>query len=89
MIRRKKAANGVTVTFALDDTVPGTVSVVGDFNDWIPGQHVLRKRSNGTRSATVVVPAGSAIHFRYLGEDGHWFDDSDAVVSSEGSTLQV
>ena len=48
MIRRKKAATGVTVTFTLDDTLAGPVSVVGDFNGWTPGMHVLRKRSNGT-----------------------------------------
>src|SRR4051794_21882097 len=38
MIRVKKAAAGVTVTFALDDTDSGPVSVVGDFNGWTPGR---------------------------------------------------
>jgi hypothetical protein len=60
MIHRKKAADGITVTFVLDDAVlddapEGPVSVVGDFNDWTPGTHVLRRRSNGTRSVTATL----------------------------------
>lgn len=85
-----KGSTDVKVTFSLSgQEYAEPVSVVGNFNDWSPFAHVMRKRSNGTRSATVTVPAGSAVHFRYLGTDGHWFDDPDAVVDSEGSTLQV
>ena len=50
-------------------------AVVGNFNGWTPGAHVLRRRSNGTRSVSVTVPTGSSVHFRYLGENGLWFDD--------------
>jgi hypothetical protein len=48
---------------------------VGDFNDWNPFAHPLRRRANGTRSAVVSVPASSRLHFRYLAEGGLWFDD--------------
>jgi 1,4-alpha-glucan branching enzyme len=90
MIRRKKAATGVTVTFALDDTVTGSVSVVGDFNDWTPGAHVLRKRSNGTRSVSVTLPVGRPARFRYLADGGHWFDDPQADAHDpEGSLLML
>jgi 1,4-alpha-glucan branching enzyme len=89
MIRLKKAATGVTVTFALDDTVTGPVSVVGDFNDWTPGAHVLRKRSNGTRSASVTLPAGRTTRFRYLADGGRWFDDPQATTSDEEGSLLV
>jgi 1,4-alpha-glucan branching enzyme len=69
----------VRVTFVLPADQPaGAVSVVGDFNDWNPHAHPLRKRANGTRSAIVRVPAGTKVHFRYLGEDGLWFDDDTA-----------
>ena len=55
------------VTFVLpQDAPPGPVSVVGDFNGWSPGRHLLRKRSNGTRSAAVEVRPGATLHFRYL-----------------------
>ena len=68
--------NGTKVTFVLPiDT--GPVSVVGDFNDWDPAVHPLKKRSNGTRSVTVAMPPGRST-FRYLAEGGAFFDDADA-----------
>ena len=71
----------VRVTFALPADEPrGAVSVVGDFNDWDPFAHPLRRRANGTRSAAVTVPAGTMLRFRYLAEGGVWFDDEAAPV---------
>lgn len=61
-----------------DDVHDGPVSVVGTFNDWTPGVHKLVRRSNGTRSVSVEVPAGEEVRFRYLGSGGVWFDDDDA-----------
>ena len=77
----KPGRNGtVRVTFALPRDAPdGAVSVVGDFNDWDPFAHPLRRRATGTRSATVTVPAGRTLHFRYLAEGGIWFDDEAAA----------
>ena len=69
----------VRVTFVLPGgEPPGAVSVVGDFNDWNPFAHPLRRRGNGTRSAAVSVPAKSTLRFRYLAEGGLWFDDETA-----------
>jgi 1,4-alpha-glucan branching enzyme len=74
----------VRVTFALPADQPGgPVSVVGDFNNWDPFSHPLRRRANGTRSATVTVPAGSTLRFRYLGDGGLWFDD-ETISGREG-----
>ena len=71
----------VRVTFALPADEPdGAVSVVGNFNDWNPFAHPLRRRANRTRSAAVTVPAGSTLHFRYLAEGGRWFDDETLSV---------
>jgi 1,4-alpha-glucan branching enzyme len=76
MIKRERKGELAHLTFVLPQDDPtGRVSVVGDFNDWTPGTHTLVKRSNGTRSVKVSVPAGQQYGFRYLGEDGHWFDD--------------
>jgi hypothetical protein len=72
-------SQAVKVTFVLPIEQPvGVVSVVGDFNEWRPGVHELRKRSNGTRSASIEVEPGTTLRFRYLGSDGHWFDDPHA-----------
>jgi 1,4-alpha-glucan branching enzyme len=81
LIKRSRIAKSgdVKVTFTLPaDTPPGPVSVVGDFNDWTPGKHVLVKRAGGVRSVAITVPPGTAMRFRYLGDNGNWFDDDDA-----------
>ena len=81
----------VRVTFALPASEPpGAVSVVGDFNNWDPFAHPLRKRSNGTRSTVVTVAPGSTLRFRYLAEGGMWFDDDSAYVADgHGATISV
>ena len=79
----------VRVTFALPADEPcGTVSVVGDFNDWNPFAHPLRPRTNGTRSAAVTVPAGTMLRFRYLAEGGVWFDD-ETVPGQDGQDTSI
>lgn len=88
MLKCSKATGGcaVKVTFALpSDAIDQPVSVLGDFNNWDPLAHPLKKRSNGTRSAVVELPAGSVFRFKYLAADGTWFCDpeADAVVHDE------
>lgn len=80
MLKRQPLSGpSVKVTFALPlDDAPVDVSVVGDFNGWDPGQHPLKKRSNGTRSVSVTVPAGASYQFKYLSVDGSWFCDEAA-----------
>ena len=79
------------LTFTLPpDEPPGDVSVVGSFNDWTPGKHRFVRRANGTRSISVTVPAGTTVRFRYLGENGHWFDEPQAdAIDLDGSVLSV
>ena len=94
MIRRAqdRKSGTVKVTFALpiENGSVGAVSVVGDFNNWTPGVHALVKRANGTRSTAVVLPPGTVARFRYLGENGHWFDDFDADrIDEHGGVLHV
>ncbi|AEE44251.1 isoamylase early set domain-containing protein [Cellulomonas fimi] len=86
---RSVASATCTITFALPTaSLDGPVSVVGTFNDWTPGTHPLRRRSNGTASTSVTVPAGTAVRFRYLGAHGHWFDDADAdEITADGGVV--
>jgi len=81
----------VRVTFALPIDEPGgAVSVVGNFNNWNPFTHPLRKRANRTRSAAVTVQAGSTLHFRYLAEGGVWFDDESVPAhGGRGAAITV
>ena len=79
MIKRSKGAGGVKLTFTLSlaDT-PEPVSVLGDFNGWDAHAHPLKKRANGTRSASVVVPTGGTFTFKYLAAGGTWFNEVEA-----------
>lgn len=90
-ITKPSRAGTVRVTFALPAAEPaGAVSVVGDFNDWDPFAHPLRKRANGVRSAVVTVQAGSTLNFRYLAEGGIWFDDDTVTTSgAQGTSITV
>ena len=77
------------VQFVLpDDVHDGPVSAVGNFNEWQPGAHRLVRRSNGTRSVSITVPAGQAVHFRYLGSGGVWFDDPETEVHADGGVVR-
>jgi hypothetical protein len=84
VIKKKVQKDGsVQVVFALPDE-GAAVSVVADCFDWDPHAMPLKKRSNGTRSATMVVPGGSAIRFRYLHQSGQFFDDPDGDLEPNG-----
>lgn len=77
------------LTFSLPvDHPAGQVSVVGNFNDWTPGRHRMIKRNNGTMSVSVTIPQDYIANFRYLGENGQWFDEPDADrIDSGASTV--
>lgn len=67
------------VTFALpEDAVPGgSISVVGDFNDWDPHAHPLQE-ADGWRRASLRIPTGRRYRFRYLNEPDQWLNDAEA-----------
>ena len=79
MIKRSKGpAGSVKVTFVISsEECDQPVSAVGDFNEWDPHATPMLKRSNGTRSASVVLPVGGSYRFRYLADGGSWFCDPD------------
>ena len=78
LIRREPAAAGrIRLIFQLSaDLMFGTVSVVGDFNDWQPGVTTFRGRGS-VRSAIVEVEPGRRYAFRYLADGGSWFDEAE------------
>lgn len=87
MIKRQASKDGsVKCTFVLPlEQAPEATSVVGDFNDWDPMATPLKKRSNGTRSASVEVPAGATVQFRYLADGGVWSCDDACEIDDEGN----
>ena len=82
MIKKNYAKSGKScrVTFKLPaEQVDGNeVCLLGDFNEWDPEVHPLKKRKNGTFSATVSLDAGSAYRFRYLVDGKEWINDEEA-----------
>lgn len=85
MLRRQRQSDTDTITFSLPiDQVDQAVSVVGDFNNWNPYAHPLKKRSNGTRSVKVELEPGRSYRFKYLAEDGSWLTDPDADIIDNG-----
>ena len=68
----------VKVTFTLPPSeTPEPVSVLGDFNDWDPLAHPLKKRSNGTRSVSIELEPGRRYSFKYLSHGGTWFTEPE------------
>jgi 1,4-alpha-glucan branching enzyme len=90
-VAKPTSSGTVRVTFVLPAAEPaGAVSVVGDFNEWNPYAHPLRKRANGVRSAVVTLPAGTTLRFRYLAEGGVWFDDDTAERrDGQGASISI
>jgi hypothetical protein len=91
MIKRSKLfGNKTRVTFCLPADHPaGRVSVVGTFNDWVPGRHELQTRRDGTRTISLQLGPGQ-YSFRYLASDGVWLDDEHAdAVGPNGSELRL
>lgn len=78
MIKRQTLkGDKVKLTFSLRDEGVG-IAVAGDFNEWDPSGAPLKKRSNGTRSYVIELPADGSVRFRYVDDDGNWFDDPEA-----------
>ncbi len=69
---------------------PGIVSVVGNFNDWTAGLDELESQPDGVRAVSVGLSYGQTIVFRYLHDDGKWFDEPDAdAIRPDGSILTL
>lgn len=76
----KRSSDRVKVTFVLPEDHPygDEVSVVGDFNNWTPGEHKFVRRSNQTYSTNVTLPEDSRFNFRYYSEENGWINEEDA-----------
>lgn len=71
----------VVVTFVIvprPEHAAGAISVVGDFNDWDPAAHRFTRGADGRWRTSVTLPVGAWYAFRYLAENGDWFDEPDA-----------
>jgi 1,4-alpha-glucan branching enzyme len=87
----KQDSDQVKVTFVLPEDHPygDEVSLVGDFNDWTPGEHRFVRRSNQTYSTNVMLEEDGSYAFRYYSDEAGWIneEEADAYETNEhGST---
>lgn len=80
------------VTFRLNQPEAQSVYLVGNFNEWNPTLHPLRKTKKGHWSITITLPRGR-YEYRYV-VDGQWFTDPNTErvpneFSSENSVIAV
>ena len=74
-----KKGNICKVTFELGTDVEAEdVVVLGEFNNWSPEAHPLKKGKKGGFSTTVSLEAGQTYRFRYLLDRNRWLNDPEA-----------
>jgi 1,4-alpha-glucan branching enzyme len=73
-----KRGDLVKVTFSLvARNGNARVALVGDFNGWRQGANMFKRRGD-TDVASVTLSAGRRYEFRYVDDDGTWFNDEGA-----------
>jgi 1,4-alpha-glucan branching enzyme len=57
----------------------------GEFNDWDEKSHPMKRRKDGSFTATVSLKSGQSYRFRYLVDGARWENDwaADAYVPNE------
>jgi hypothetical protein len=84
----------IPTQFILDDATARRVSVVGDFNEWKPGETPLVRLANGVWTATVPLAAGRHV-YAFVLDDTLFVPDprapkaGDADYGREGSVVMV
>jgi 1,4-alpha-glucan branching enzyme len=87
MARKTINRGGMTcrVTFELPAEAQATeVRLRGEFNDWSPDAHLLRRRKDGSFAATISLPTGRAYRYRFLLDGRRWENDwaADGYVAN-------
>jgi len=72
-VKSKKKIKRKKVTFSIDFSGANEVILMGDFNNWNPKKHVMKRDKNGLWSKAVLLPPGS-YQYKFL-VDGQWRED--------------
>jgi len=84
-----KTGNACRVTFKLPAEVTAeTAHLCGEFNEWSPTKHAMKKLKDGSFSITVSLEPGQSYRFRYLLDNERWENDwdADAYVANQYGT---
>lgn len=81
-----KTGRSCRVTFELPANVQAeTAQVLGDFNDWSREAKPMKRRKDGSFTATLSLKPGREYRFRYL-LDGHRWENDHAADRYERNT---
>lgn len=70
----------VTIRFELAAPEAGRVAVVGDFNEWNPGRHVMEDSDgDGVWELTVELRRGRHYTYNFLVDQEYWISDPNAT----------
>jgi hypothetical protein len=70
-----KSRPACQVTFTLPAPDAEKVCVNGDFNNWIPDTHLMKKQKNGTFTVTIELEKGRSYRYRYFIDDLRYEND--------------
>lgn len=71
--RSKQTSQQKKVTFSLEAAEANEVVLTGDFNNWNPKTHPMKKQGNGMWNKTVMLSPGK-YEYKFL-VDGNWAED--------------
>lgn len=80
------------VIFTLPDSLVDhikKVAIVGDFNDWHPDKHPMKKSKNGKFQFTIELPLGKDYQFRYFIDSYRWESDREADAMEQSPFEEV
>jgi len=65
-----------------------TATVVGDFNNWNPTEHKMKKLKSGDFTLTLDLPCSREFSFRYLVDTSRWENDwfADKYIPNDFGT---
>jgi 1,4-alpha-glucan branching enzyme len=84
-----KTGGSCRVTFELPrDIDASTVSLCGEFNEWEPSVHPMKRRKQGGFSTRISLRSGRTYRFRYLLDGRRWENDwaADGYVPNSFGT---
>ena len=72
-IEPKKKIKRQKITFSFESSDAKEVILMGDFNNWNPKKHPMKKDDNGKWTKAVLLPPGQ-YEYKFL-VDGQWKED--------------
>ncbi|HNB53876.1 MAG TPA: isoamylase early set domain-containing protein [Anaerolineales bacterium] len=73
-----KTGRSCKVTFECSPADAQEVVLLGDFNGWNSTETPMKRRKDGSFSATVSLKPGTEYRFRYLADGQTWLNDTAA-----------